>query len=59
MIKEEHLEVGAIDQLKKIQKLPDHEEAHMQADVVLCVVLRKLGYDELVNEWLKTNRYYS
>ena len=38
-------------------KVPD--EAHREADSILCQVLKKEGYDELVEEFWMLNKWYS
>lgn len=37
----------------------DKEEAHENADRILCNVLERLGYKELVSLWEQVGKYYS
>ena len=48
-----------IQNLKLAQKTPDQEEAHRIADGVLCTLLNLLGYEEVVNEWRKVDKWYA
>jgi hypothetical protein len=48
----------AVQRLKELQELDDHELAHQEADEVLCGVMQSLGYLDVVNEWAKIKRYY-
>jgi hypothetical protein len=49
----------AIATLKKAQINADIEAAHSAADGVLCELLRSLGYDDVVSEWLKVEKWYA
>lgn len=37
----------------------DPEDAHADADDILCEVLEKLGFEDLVSEFNKINKYYA
>ena len=49
-----------VEKLKVIsEKYKDDEEVgHQLADNALCGLLRNLGYDDVVEEWLKVDKYY-
>lgn len=49
----------AIEALKKCQEIADQEEAHSKADYVLVGFLRSLGYDDVVVEWAKVDKWYA
>lgn len=49
----------AIELLKKLQNEPDAEWAHEEADRVLCDLLKALGHEDVVAEFLKVTRWYS
>jgi len=37
----------------------DKEEDHVKADDILCVLLRELGYDKVVDEFNKLEKWYA
>ena len=49
----------AISRLKGLQGDGDTEAAHGLADEVLCVLLRSLGYEDVVAEWDKVDKWYA
>ncbi len=49
----------AIQKLIEQQKNRDTEEAHVEADDVLCYLLKSLGYTEVVTEYEKVKKWYS
>jgi len=49
----------AIDELKKAQENPNPETAHASADEVLCRLLNALGYQDVVGEWGKVDKWYA
>ena len=49
----------ALEKLKEIQKVGDREGAHLEADDVLCKLLVFLGYEDVVKEFEKVNKWYS
>ena len=49
----------AIDELKKLQEPGDTEAAHGDADDVLCRLLSSLGYQDVVDEWEKVDKWYA
>jgi len=54
MTKEEALEL-----LRAYANLDNPEEAHILTDRVLCDLLVALGYEEVVNEFHKIEKWYS
>ncbi len=48
----------AISELKKAQGNGDIECAHADADDILCDLLRALGYDDVVDEWMEVDKWY-
>ncbi len=56
----EDYELKTIEILKKLQKNnTDPEKAHIIADDVLCVFLKSLGYELIVEEYNKIDKWYS
>lgn len=49
----------AVDALKKLQGPGDTEAQHADADGILCALLRGLGYNDVVDEWLKVDKWYA
>lgn len=51
----------AIKDLLRYQKISDAdtEQAHIEADSVLCWLLEKLGYGDVVDEYEKIHKWYS
>jgi hypothetical protein len=49
----------AIAELKRLQLNRDAEVAHGEADVVLCELLATLGYQDVVDEWEKVDKWYA
>ena len=49
----------AIQELKLQQKNGDTEVAHSNADDVLCALLSALGYNDVVAEYHKVNKWYA
>jgi hypothetical protein len=45
--------------LVEIQKKHDTEKNHIEADNVLCDLLRELGYDEVVNEYREIEKWFA
>ncbi len=41
------------------RKTEDTENWHGEADKALCLFLRSLGYDKLVDEWEKVPKWYA
>lgn len=50
-----------IERMKEIARLSevDAEMAHLEADDLLCNVLRRAGYSELVDEFAKVEKWYA
>lgn len=54
------LRENAIAKLKECQKKSfDEERAHYEADGVLCELLIALGYQDVVDEWGKVDKWYA
>lgn len=49
----------AIKKLVEIQQMDDTEEAHYDADGVLLDLLHSLGYQDVVEEFLKIYKWYA
>jgi hypothetical protein len=49
----------AIEKLKALQGGGDIEAEHLDADDVLCELLRSLGYADVVDEWVKVEKWYA
>lgn len=49
----------AIALLKAQQKNRDTENAHGDADDILCELLTTLGYEDVVAEWRKVKKWYA
>jgi hypothetical protein len=49
----------AISKLKDIQKSGDQEGAHIDADDVLCRLLKELGCEDVVAEYEKISKWYA
>ena len=49
----------AVAYLKELQACGDPEYSHAEADKVLCELLRKLNFDEVVEEWEKVGKWYA
>ena len=50
---------SAIAALKNLQSGDDPEWDHLDADKILCALLRSLGYQAVVDEWEKVEKRYS
>jgi hypothetical protein len=48
-----------VDELQEIQNSKDYEQAHVEADKILCDLLRELGYGDVVDEWEKVEKHYA
>lgn len=54
--------VSIDEALRKMEKLAeddDYEDAHYDADRILCEVLEELGQKELVRAWEKVGKWYA
>jgi hypothetical protein len=49
----------AIEKLRDIQKGGDQEAAHMDADEVLCDLLKALGHADVIEEYEKVAKWYA
>jgi polyhydroxyalkanoate synthesis regulator phasin len=48
-----------VEQMQQLEDNDDTEEAHIEADKLLCSFLRELGYDELVDAFEDIDKWYS
>ncbi len=49
----------AIKLLQECARSGDIEAAHSDADDVLCSLLMSLGYEDVVDEWCKVDKWYA
>ena len=49
----------AINELKAEQRNSDTEVAHSNADDTLCELLISLGFQDVVEEWIKVEKWYA
>lgn len=49
----------ALVALQPLADVGDAEIAHVQADDILCALLRFLGYDDVVEAWQKVDKWYA
>lgn len=61
MTKKEVIIKKYIDELKKIQKIlnKDTESRHIAEDDILCELLSELGFNEIVELYDKTLKWYA
>ena len=52
-------EADALLRLRDAQKKFDIEMAHVESDVALCDLLIALGYEHVVKEYDKVNKWYA
>jgi len=57
--KREDVKIEEIERLKELQKYEDIEEAHIEADKILCKILEELGLTEVVDEYKKVPKWYA
>lgn len=48
-----------IARLKECQENHDDEKAHADANQILCDILTKAGYQDIVSEWDRVRKYYA
>lgn len=58
-MKKEIIIKEAIEEMKKLVNSGDTEVAHIEADGILCDVLTKLGYKDLVDVYNKVGKWYA
>jgi len=58
-VNNEELKANAIAELKEIQKSDDTEGAHCDADGVICGLLHDLGFKDVVDEYMKVEKWYA
>ena len=56
---EDNLKQFAIEALKALQEGNDHEMNHAMADDILCQLLIKTGFEEVVEEFNKIYKWYA
>ena len=49
----------ALNKLLECQKDDDQENAHADADDVLCSILQSLGYGDVVDEYKKVDKWFA
>mgnify|MGYP001356994692 FL=1 len=49
----------AIETLQMLQQSHDTEMAHIDADDILCQLLETLGYEDVVSEYQKVNKWFA
>lgn len=49
----------ALKELRELQQAKDLEAGHIRADEILCELLAELGYQSVVREWEKLDKYYA
>ena len=59
MVSKKKVKEWAINQLKNEVDKRDLEEAHYNADYILCQVLEKLGLEEVVEIYNKIGKWYA
>ena len=47
------------NKIKELDKYYDTEEFHIYADVLMCEILKKLGFDEFVEIFENRDKWYS
>jgi hypothetical protein len=58
-VKKEEARLDAIRQLQECQNNRDIEAAHGDADDILCSLLKSLGFDDVVAEYEKVNKWFA
>jgi len=53
------LALAAIDKLRPLVDSGDWEEAHSDADRVLCDLLNALGFGDVVTQWEAVPKWYA
>jgi hypothetical protein len=51
--------IKIIERLRKLQKDDDTEDAHKEADKILCEMLIKLGFEDVVKEYNEVGKWYA
>ena len=47
------------NKIKELDKYYDTEEFHIYADVLMCEILNKLGFDEFVEIFVNRDKWYA
>lgn len=45
--------------LEELSKCSDYEYSHIEADDILCEILQKLGYSDIVREFNNLGKWYA
>lgn len=59
MNRADKLSKSAIEELRKLKEMGDPEAAHSKADDVLCNLLKELGFNDVVTEYAKVEKWYA
>lgn len=49
----------ALSALRECQKYGDKELAHIEADQILCTLLTQEGFNDVVDEFTKLDKWYA
>lgn len=55
----EELKNEAVNAMKELSNTDDHEMNHINGDNILCDLLTKLGYKEVVEEFENLYKWYA
>lgn len=55
----EAIRKSVLSKLRGLADSPDIERAHCDADDALCYLLTRLGYDDVVEEFDKLDKWYA
>jgi hypothetical protein len=58
-MRDDYIYEDAIKKLEKLTENSDYEVAHIEADDVLCTVLRTMGYNTLVDTYDRVGKWYA
>ena len=58
-VKEQLTEQYVVNKLKELQGVFDTESNHILADQILCDLLTRLGYNKVVQEFKKIDKWYA
>lgn len=54
-----NLKLFALKKLKEIDETSDTESGHIEADEVLCLLLNKLGFEDVVEAYNLIPKWYA
>lgn len=49
----------ALKRMREAKNAGDAEDQHIAGDELLCEFLRSLGHSDLVDEWIKLDKWYA